>query len=149
MIYLAAPLFTRAEYLFNEDLACDLLKNKWDVFLPQEECKKAVEIYNKINEKWASEPVFNVCKQGIFDSDIVVAILDGADADSGTCWEVGYAYALGKYIIGLRTDIRRSGDTGGFNLMLYNSCTVVIEGNDAMMQFWKHLATLKNKKAPD
>ena len=40
----------------------------------------------------------------------VVAILDGSDVDSGTAAEIGYAAALGKPVIGLRTDIRTSGD---------------------------------------
>ena len=43
-------------------------------------------------------------------SDAVLAILDGADVDSGTAAEVGYACALGIPIVGLRTDLRRSGE---------------------------------------
>jgi nucleoside 2-deoxyribosyltransferase len=33
-----------------------------------------------------------------------VAIMDGADPDSGTSWEVGYAYASGKTIVLVRTE---------------------------------------------
>lgn len=43
-------------------------------------------------------------------ADAVLAILDGVDIDSGTAAEVGYARALGKPIVGLRTDLRRSGE---------------------------------------
>lgn len=43
----------------------------------------------------------------------MVAILDGVDVDSGTAAEVGYAYALGKRIYGLRTDFRLAGDNPG------------------------------------
>lgn len=43
-------------------------------------------------------------------SDAVLAILDGSDVDSGTAAEVGYACALGKPVVGLRTDLRRSGE---------------------------------------
>jgi nucleoside 2-deoxyribosyltransferase len=42
--------------------------------------------------------------------DGVVAVLDGIDVDSGTAAEVGFAYALGKRIYGLRTDFRLTGD---------------------------------------
>ena len=28
--------------------------------------------------------------------DVVVALLDGAQVDDGTAWEIGYAYAKGK-----------------------------------------------------
>jgi nucleoside 2-deoxyribosyltransferase len=43
-------------------------------------------------------------------ADAVLAVLDGPDVDSGTAAEIGYAAALGKPVIGLRTDTRRSGD---------------------------------------
>ena len=58
-------------------------------------------------------------------ADIIVAIIDGADADSGTAWEMGYAFALGKQVIALRTDFRRSGDHEKVNLMLEESAIVV------------------------
>jgi nucleoside 2-deoxyribosyltransferase len=40
----------------------------------------------------------------------VLAILDGDDVDSGTAAEVGYAAALARPIVGLRTDMRTTGD---------------------------------------
>jgi nucleoside 2-deoxyribosyltransferase len=43
-------------------------------------------------------------------ADIILAILDGPDVDSGTAAEIGYAAALEIPVIGLRTDTRRSGD---------------------------------------
>jgi nucleoside 2-deoxyribosyltransferase len=46
-------------------------------------------------------------------SQIVVAVLDGPDVDSGVAAEIGYAYALGKKIVGYRSDIRLTGDNIG------------------------------------
>jgi nucleoside 2-deoxyribosyltransferase len=43
----------------------------------------------------------------------MLAILDGTDVDSGTAAEVGYASARGIPIVGLRTDVRTSGDNDG------------------------------------
>lgn len=40
----------------------------------------------------------------------VLAVLDGPDVDSGTAAEIGYAAALGRPVVGLRTDLRVSGD---------------------------------------
>jgi nucleoside 2-deoxyribosyltransferase len=40
----------------------------------------------------------------------VLAVLDGTDVDSGTASEVGFAFALGLPIVGLRTDLRATGD---------------------------------------
>jgi nucleoside 2-deoxyribosyltransferase len=40
----------------------------------------------------------------------VLAVLDGSDVDSGTAAEIGYAAALGKPVVGLRSDLRITGD---------------------------------------
>jgi nucleoside 2-deoxyribosyltransferase len=45
--------------------------------------------------------------------DALVAVLDGADVDSGTAAEIGYAFARGKPIIGYRGDVRLSADNEG------------------------------------
>ncbi|HYN98746.1 MAG TPA: nucleoside 2-deoxyribosyltransferase [Actinomycetota bacterium] len=42
----------------------------------------------------------------------VLAVLDGADVDSGTAAEIGYAAALGRPVVGYRTDLRQSGEEG-------------------------------------
>lgn len=45
--------------------------------------------------------------------DVIIAILDGPDVDSGTAAEIGYGSALGKLIIGYRNDFRLSSDNEG------------------------------------
>jgi nucleoside 2-deoxyribosyltransferase len=40
----------------------------------------------------------------------VLAVLDGADVDSGTAAEVGYAAALRRPVVGVRLDLRRTGE---------------------------------------
>jgi nucleoside 2-deoxyribosyltransferase len=45
--------------------------------------------------------------------DLVFAVLDGADVDSGTAAEIGYAFAKAKPIIGYRGDFRLSADNEG------------------------------------
>lgn len=40
----------------------------------------------------------------------VLAVLDGADVDSGTASEIGYAAAIGRPVVGIRTDFRWAGD---------------------------------------
>ena len=80
------------------------------------------------------------------------AILDGADADSGTCWECGYAYARGKPVIAVRTDLR-AGEDMGLNLMLSRSARAVVrptspdEGiGDLAAQILETLRTLPPKE---
>lgn len=121
VIYLAAPLFTHSEKIWNKLLAETIRKKypKFKVILPQEEAIKAME-KRKINY----EKLFNLCINGINSCDIVLAVLDGADSDSGTCFECGYAFAIGKKLIGVRTDIRK-GEEKGLNVMLSRSCEII------------------------
>lgn len=118
-IYFAAPLFTQAEWLWNLQLAEKLRGFKLEIILPQ---LRAEPMLLK-EESFDPLALFDANVQEIDRADIVLAVLDQADADSGTCWECGYAYKAGKPIIGLRTDIRKGADDpSGVNLMLFHSC---------------------------
>jgi len=83
--------------------------------LPQDEAVKFNDYENKNAE------IFQDCINAIDHADIMVAILEGADADSGTSVELGYAYSKGKAILGIRTDYRIS-EERGLNLMLPFAC---------------------------
>jgi nucleoside 2-deoxyribosyltransferase len=122
-IYMAGPLFSTSEREFNLRFAQYLGEELHDIhpeiILPQQ---KAAEI--------AGDPqfvmkTFNYCLEMVSQCDYVVAILEGSDADSGTCIELGYAYAKEKPIIGVRTDFRNSEDRG-VNLMVANVCDHLI-----------------------
>lgn len=52
------------------------------------------------------------------ESDVVVAVLDGMDVDCGVAFEIGYAAALGKPIVGLKTDHRTFSLIENINLIL-------------------------------
>ena len=54
----------------------------------------------------------------IDSSDGILAVLDGTDVDSGTASEIGYAFALGKRILGYRGDFRLTGDNPGSTVNL-------------------------------
>lgn len=112
-IYLAGPLFTHAELEFNRKLRERLVKLGFSVFFPQEDADDAQKEHEHKNQAH----IFKLCVDGVDSSDLVVAILDGVDVDSGTAWEIGYAYAKGKPIIGLRTDFRNLSN-GVVNLMI-------------------------------
>jgi nucleoside 2-deoxyribosyltransferase len=50
--------------------------------------------------------------EAIRGAQLVIAHLDGQEVDAGTASEIGYAAALGRPCIGLRSDLRRSGEPG-------------------------------------
>ena len=116
-IYFAGPLFSAAERDWNATLAATLRGAGHEVFLPQEQ------------EPGKDAPgIFATDVGGIDWAEVLVAIMDGADPDSGTSWEVGYAY-LRKPIVLVRTDLRRNESSGGsgYNPMLTESATIRID----------------------
>jgi nucleoside 2-deoxyribosyltransferase len=123
-IYFAGPLFTQGEWLWNAHLAKRLSNAGFEVILPQATAEPMLKNLKSFN----ANALFIANTAGIEQSDIVLAILDQADPDSGTCWECGYAYKAGRPIIGVRTDIRRTADdpNAGVNLMLSQSCEKLV-----------------------
>lgn len=119
-VYLAAPLFSDAERAYNAHLAAQLERNLFEVYLPQEAGDDSAA-----RGKTEQHRLFRTNLQALEDSDIIVGIVDGPDADSGTAWEMGYAFAHGKPVYAIRTDFRRAGDHELVNLMLEESATVV------------------------
>lgn len=121
IIYFAAPLFSIAEREFNDKLAKSILNNlkNVEIILPQKDSIKAMK------SKEPFKTMFSTCLNSIKKADIIIAILDGSDVDSGTSFEVGFAYALKKPIIGVRSDFRDSEDRG-VNLMLSRSMNTMI-----------------------
>jgi nucleoside 2-deoxyribosyltransferase len=118
-IYLAGPLFTTPERDWNDGLAARLTAGGHDVYLPQ--AHPALERTGRA--------IFLNDLEGLDGADGVVAIMDGADPDSGTSWECGYAYAKGKPVVLFRSDFRGSGDARDipYNAMLIGAADAHIE----------------------
>ncbi len=114
-VYLAAPLFLEAELDFNRKLRDEMKNSGFNVFLPQEDSNNVKDRDDR------QKIIFSKNEAAIEKSDMIVAVVDGADVDSGTAWEIGYAYARGKPILGLRTDFRTLGIEGTVNLMIERS----------------------------
>jgi nucleoside 2-deoxyribosyltransferase len=116
-VYLAAPLFGAGEREFNTRLANSIVAGAPEihVILPQDEAPRL------LTTPQFAERMFSFCLETIDRVDAVVAVLDGADTDSGTCVECGYAFARGVPIVGIRTDLRQS-EVRGLNLMVSGVC---------------------------
>lgn len=119
-VYLAAPLFSAAERRYNEALREFLKGRFYDVYLPQESGEDG-----NTRTPSSQQDMFAMHVQALDQADVVVAVVDGADADSGTSWEMGYAYAREKKVIALRTDFRKTGLHEHVNFMLEQSSVVV------------------------
>jgi len=115
-LYFAGPLFTTPERQWNAEVTAALRAAGHEVFLPQEQ------------EPGKDGPgVFATDVGGIDWADGLVAIMDGPDPDSGTSWEVGYAFRK-KPIVLVRTDSRSmAGNVGEYNPMLTQAATIRVD----------------------
>jgi nucleoside 2-deoxyribosyltransferase len=116
-LYFAGPLFTTPERTWNAEVTAALRAAGHEVFLPQE------------NEPGKDAAGIFAADVGAIDrADGLVAIMDGPDPDSGTCWEVGYAYGVKKPIVLVRTDFRSvAGNAGEYNPMLTQAATIRLD----------------------
>jgi nucleoside 2-deoxyribosyltransferase len=116
-LYFAGPLFTTPERTWNAEVVAALRAAGHEIFLPQE---------NEPGKDAAG--IFAADVGGIDWADGLIAIMDGPDPDSGTCWEVGYAYGTKKPIVLVRTDFRDlAGRAGTYNPMMAESATVRLD----------------------
>ncbi len=123
-VYLASPLgfaYSTRVYMLELEKAlahADVeVVNPWDDFEITQALRSAKMIVER-PARVAALAQINAAigtknEQSIRACERLVAILDGVDVDSGTAAEVGFAYALGKRVDGLRTDIRLAGDNEG------------------------------------
>ena len=102
-IYIAGPLFNTHERRYLEEIAAALEQAGCETFLPHRDAGLLVDVLNLQVRK----QLFESDMKALEACDMVVALLTGADHDSGTCGELGYAYAKGKPCFGI-TDDRRS-----------------------------------------
>ena len=106
-IYIAGPLFAKAELEFNERLDKFLRDLGFTTFLPQRDGYKLIDLLrNKTSKTEAIKLIFEKDINEIKKSDILILIMDGRVPDEGASVELGAAYVLGKECIGLKTDVR-------------------------------------------
>ena len=116
-LYFAGPLFTTPERTWNAEVAAALRAAGHEVFLPQEQ-----------EPRKDGPGIFATDVGGIDWADGLVAIMDGPDPDSGTAWEVGYAFGVRKPIVLVRTDFRTlAGIAGDYNPMLTQAATIRVD----------------------
>jgi nucleoside 2-deoxyribosyltransferase len=134
-VYLAAPLFSEAECDFNRKLRDEIISAGFKVFLPQEDSNNIKDMKDR------QKIIFNKNLKGVENSDILVAVIDGADVDSGTAWEIGFAFAKGKPLLGLRTDFRTLGIEGTVNLMIERSVVLCMSVSELLnhLKSWTNI----------
>jgi len=124
LVYVAGPLFSQAEREFLDKMfdvlaRSSCLNTLTDFFLPHRDG-------GELGKGPSRNGIFQLDLNRLNASNVVVALLDGQDVDSGTCIELGYAYAKHKKIFGLITDFRayctNDNEPHRPNLMVWGVC---------------------------
>jgi len=113
-VYVAGPLFTPGQRALLEDIDALCREVGFDTYLPHRDAG----VFDRDGD---SRPFFEGDLRALEEAALVVAVLDGCDVDSGTAWEMGYAYALGRPLLGYLTDVRIARPRTQINPMIYNS----------------------------
>lgn len=116
LAYIAGPLFNEKEQEFLEDINAVCRAIGFSTYLPSQDGG----LLSQDND----DEVFKTDIDALNKADIVVASLNGVDVDSGTAFELGYAFAKGKKLFGLHTDFRTFSPTFEVNLMLLKACVM-------------------------
>ena len=145
-IYMAGPLFSVAERAFLEHIVDSLSRASGlnpvdDFFLPHRDS-------TELGQTTTRKTIFDLDMRNLESAQVVVAFLDGQDVDSGTCIELGYAYAKGEKILGIITDFRAlyHADIGPErpNLMVWGVCEegkTLFYDLDALVASFKQLVS--------
>ena len=100
-IYIAGPLFNTHERWYLERIAETLENAGYSTFLPHRDA--GLVRLGSFEERLR---IFEIDIDALNACDLCVALLTGADQDSGTSAELGYMYALGKPCFGITDDKR-------------------------------------------
>ncbi|MCY4023124.1 MAG: nucleoside 2-deoxyribosyltransferase [Anaerolineaceae bacterium] len=110
--YIAGPLFNEGERWFDEQINAVAEDAGFETFLPHRD--QAPDS----GDSFDPEAIFHWDVQNLERAELVIANLNGVTSDDGTAWELGYAYARGKHLVGVYTDMRLTFDDQVVNLML-------------------------------
>lgn len=145
-IYIAGPLgFSEAGRSFHEGTVIPVLvglghevldpwkltdQRKIDAVLRMPYGPARRDAWRRLNVE-----IGNNNREAIDRCDVVFAVLDGVDVDSGTAAEIGYAFARGKPVLGYRGDFRLSADNEGSMVNLQVEYFIRQSGGDVITSF--------------
>ncbi len=138
-VYLASPLgfFESGRLFYYEKLVPLVVEAGFEVLDPwvltaDKILKPAIVLPygQKKKDKWQkiNKIIGQNNAKAIKNCNLILACLDGTDVDSGTASEIGYGAALGKVVIGYRSDFRLSSDNEGSTVNLQVEYFIKLNG---------------------
>ncbi len=125
-VYIAGPLFDDGERWWMERVEAVVASAGLTTFLPHRD--NPPKTADNVGE------IFATNRTALHDCSMVVASLNGVITDDGTAWEIGYAYALGRRIIGIHTDWRSRFPSEVVNLMVERSLGQLVRSLDELAE---------------
>jgi len=126
LAYVAGPLFDDGERWWISEVERLVAGCGYETFLPHRD--------NPPKTAHNVRAIYDNNVGAIDRCDLVVASLNGITTDDGTAWEIGYAAARDKRMIGIHTDWRRRFDDEVVNLMLECSLDTIVRSLDELGQ---------------
>ena len=115
-IYLASPWFKDNERVMYSQILNKMREQGHEVYAPIEH--EIPNAWDLSNAEWGRQ-VFFADIQAIQECDEVWVLNFGMYSDSGTAWECGYAYGIGKTV---RQLVYGLGEDKTYSLMMINGC---------------------------
>ncbi len=124
--YIAGPLFNEGERWFDEQIADRAERVGIETFVPHRDGSATLREQGDVVRIFAEDVA------AIDRCEMVIANLNGVTTDDGTAWELGYAYAKGKHLVGVYTDMRLQHHLQIVNLMIECSLHKLVRSLDEL-----------------
>ena len=132
-IYVAGPLCTKENRKFLEKMDKICKEYGFDTFLPHRD----VGLYDNLKD------INEISKKDVEElhkCDILIGVLNGICVGAGTTWEMGYFQALGKKVIGLKTDRKVNESISDISVVITGAVKIV----ESMKELKKELEQLRD-----
>ncbi len=118
-IYIAGPLYDEKNRDFLEQIDKICKGFEFETFLPHRDAG----LYN--GDKTKIKDISERDLEEIKNCEIMIGVLNGIYIGAGTAWEMGYAQAIGKKVIGLKTDRKVEESIGDISVIIAGKVHIV------------------------
>ena len=118
-IYIAGPLGEQENRKFLEEIDKLCVELDFDTFLPHRDAG----LYDGDESK-----IKNISERDLQEikiCDLMIGVLNGIYIGAGTAWEIGYAQAIGKKVIGLKTDRKLKDSISDISVIMAGQVQIV------------------------
>ncbi len=117
-VYIAGPLCEEENRKFLENIDRICKEMGFETFLPHRDAGlyRNQEDIERISQRDVEE---------LHQCDLLIGVLNGICVGAGTAWEMGYAQAIGKKVIGLKTDRKLTESISDISVIIAGSVKIV------------------------